>query len=36
MERLANLSFRDERIAPSTTSKEDLGVVTPLVIAERD
>ena len=36
MEMLANASSRDERMAPSTTSKKDLSVVIPLVIAERE
>ena len=36
MERLANASSRDECMIPSTTNMEDLGVVTPLVTAERD
>ena len=35
MERLANASSRDGRIAPSNTSKKDLSVVTPLGTAER-
>ena len=36
MERLANASSRDGRMASSTTSKKDLGVVTQLVTAERE
>ena len=36
MERLANASSRDGRMAPFTTGKEDLGVVTPLVTAEKE
>ena len=36
MERLANTSSRDGRMAPSTTNKNDLGVVTPVVTAERE
>ena len=36
MEKLANASSRDGRMAPSTTSKKDLGVVTPQVTAERE
>ena len=35
MEGLAKGSSRDGRVAPSTTSKKDLGVVTLLVTAER-
>ena len=35
MERLANASSRDGRMAPSTTSKKDSGVVTLLGTAER-
>ena len=36
VERLANAneSTKDGRMAPSTSSKKDLGVVTPLVTAE--
>ena len=36
MERLANMSSRDGRMAPTTTSKKDLGIVTLLVTAERE
>ena len=36
MKRLANASSRDGHMAPSTTSKRDLGVVIPLVTAERE
>ena len=36
MERLADTLSREGRIVPSTTSKKDLGVVTPLVTAERE
>ena len=36
MERLANVSSTDGRMAPSTSRKKDLGVVTPLVSAERE
>ena len=36
MERLANASSKDGRMALSTSSKKDLGVVTPLVTAERE
>ena len=36
MERLLNASSRDGRMAPSTTNKKGLGVVTPLVTAERE
>ena len=36
MERLANMWSRDRRMAPSTTSKKDLGVVTLLVTAEKE
>ena len=35
MGRLTNTSSGDGRVAPSTTSKKDLGV-TPLVTAERE
>ena len=36
MERLANASSRDGRMAPSASSKKDLGVVTSLVPAKRE
>ena len=34
--RLANASSKDGRMVPSTSSKKDLGVFTPLVTAERE
>ena len=34
--RLANVLSKEGRMAPSTTSKKDLGVVTLLVTAERE
>ena len=36
MERLANATSRDGRMALSTTNKKYLGIVTPLVTAERE
>ena len=36
VERLANVSSKEGCMVPSTTSKKDLGVVTPLVTAERE
>ena len=36
MERLANVLSRDGRIEPSTSNQKDFGVITLLVIAERE
>ena len=36
MERFANVLCKDGHMAPSTSSKKDLGVVTLLVIAEKE
>ena len=36
MERLDNASSKDGRMVPSTSSKVDLNVVTPLVTAEKE
>ena len=36
MERFANASSKDGRMVLSTCSKKDLGVVIPLVTAERE
>ena len=36
VESLTNASFKDGRMAPSTSNKKDLGVITPLVTGERE